>query len=123
MRNALPEDRSQVRNDCRTNLDAIKESYKETRKLFRDTFKEFRESMKILVKEARGHDVSESEKQEAQLTITKRSLKQISKDKEEGVRDEIKELREKISKKISKKDDRVRDEIKKEERDNKKEED
>jgi len=65
MMNAEPSERSQVRQDCRSSLDEIRESYKETRILFHDTFKEFRESVKVLRADSQGKSVSDEELQEA----------------------------------------------------------
>lgn len=63
MMNAEPSERSQVRQDCRLSLDEIRESYKETRVLFHETFKEFREGVKVLRADAQGQSVSDEQLQ------------------------------------------------------------
>jgi hypothetical protein len=65
MMNAEPSERSQVRDDCRKNLDEIRDSYKEIRGTFQDTFKEFRDNFKVLLDDAKGHKVSDSAMQNA----------------------------------------------------------
>ena len=63
--NAEPSERSQVRQDCRANLDTIRESYKDIRVLFHETFKEFRESIKVLRADAHGQPISDEERKAA----------------------------------------------------------
>lgn len=63
--NADPSERSQIRQDCRASLDEIKESYKEIRGTFQDTFNEYRDSIKVLRADAKGQQVSDSERQAA----------------------------------------------------------
>ncbi|HSB83921.1 MAG TPA: hypothetical protein VLD64_05485 [Nitrosarchaeum sp.] len=63
--NANPSDVAQVREDCRKNLDEIRDSYKEVRATFHDTFKEFRDNIKILQEDAKGHKHSDSDIQDA----------------------------------------------------------
>lgn len=62
---ADPSDRPQVRQDCRDGLDEIRQSYKDIRLLFSETFKEFRDSIKVLRDNASGHHVSDSDLQTA----------------------------------------------------------
>ncbi|MGQ0794982.1 MAG: hypothetical protein ACT4N5_02200, partial [Nitrosopumilaceae archaeon] len=62
-----PEEVKQAREDCKTNLDAIKEMYKDMRQQMRELFKEHRQNVKMLIKEAKANlenetdDESESE--------------------------------------------------------------
>jgi len=63
--NANPSDISQVKKDCRKNLDEIRASYKEIRTTFQDTFKEFRDNVKVLQEDAKGHKHSDSDIQDA----------------------------------------------------------
>lgn len=63
--NANPSDVAQVREDCRKNLDEIRDSYKEIRATFHDTFKEFRDNIKILQEDAKGHKHSDLDIQDA----------------------------------------------------------
>ncbi|GFN40574.1 MAG: hypothetical exported protein [Marine Group I thaumarchaeote] len=108
-KNADPSNREQVKLDCRATLDSIKEFYKETRQLFRDTFKEFKAESLILIKEARGHDISESAKQNAIDRINGLSFEKQNMGDEKGMGSEMKmkakELRDKIKKQHDKKSD------------------
>lgn len=65
MMNADPSERSQVRQDCRTSLDEIRNSYREVRGIFHDTFKEFRENIDVLRDDAKGKQVSDEDRQAA----------------------------------------------------------
>ena len=60
MSDALPSERQDVRQDCRDNLDAIRDSYKELRKTYKDTFKEFRENMKVFIQESKELPIDDS---------------------------------------------------------------
>ena len=65
MMNAEPSERSQVRQDCRSSLDEIRESYRDIRGIFQNTFIEFRESIEVLRGDAKGEQVSEDDRQAA----------------------------------------------------------
>ena len=65
MMDAEPSERSQVRQDCRSSLDEIRESYRDIRGIFQDTFLEFRESIKVLRADAQGDQVSDEDRQVA----------------------------------------------------------
>ena len=65
MNNADPSDRAQVRQECRTSLDEIKDSYREIRSIFYETFKEYRDSFQVLRDEAKGKPVFASDRQAA----------------------------------------------------------
>lgn len=65
MANAELSERTQVRQDCRTSLDAIREDYRNIRGIFQDTFKEFRESIEVLRDDAQGEQVSDEDRQAA----------------------------------------------------------
>ena len=62
---AEPSERSQVRQDCRSSLDEIRESYRDIRGIFQDTFKEFREGIEVLRADAKGEQVSDEDRQAA----------------------------------------------------------
>jgi len=87
MSDALPSERQDVRQDCRDNLDAIRDSYKELRKTNHDLFKEFRENMKVFIQESKGLEVDEGERAAALANIE--SLSQ-----NEDKREEIRELQQ-----------------------------
>lgn len=53
LKNASPTNRTQIKDDCKAALKAIKETYKDTRKQLKDQFKDFRETAKSLIKEAK----------------------------------------------------------------------
>ena len=103
-----PSQRDAVRKQCRDNLDDIKESYKEIRVLYTESFKEFRKIMDIAIRESKGITVNDSEKIIA-LSDIESSLK--SGDDVE----KIKELRNSISDTL-KEDKKQLREDKKEER-------
>ena len=65
MMEAEPSERSQVRQDCRSNLDEIRESYRDIRGIFQETFLEFRESIEVLRNDAQGNQVSDEDRQAA----------------------------------------------------------
>jgi len=69
-----PSQRDDIRKKCRDNLDDIKESYKELRKIYNESFKEFGKSMDIAIREAKGLHINNSEKIVA-LSDIKSSLK------------------------------------------------
>ena len=65
MMEAEPSERSQVRQDCRSNLDEIRESYRDIRGIFQETFVEFRESIEVLRDDVQGDQVSDEDRQAA----------------------------------------------------------
>lgn len=65
IRDASPETRKQVSEDCKAKLQAIREKYADDRKKFRELFTEFRDNAKVLIKEAKGMPVPEKEKEQA----------------------------------------------------------
>jgi len=94
--NAEPSERSQIRQDCRTNLDEIRESYKDIRVLFHETFKEFRESVKVLRADAHGQSVSDEELQAA-IDDIRETAKTKHMQMQQGLNGmDVEEFREKI---------------------------
>ena len=65
MMEAEPSDRSQVRQDCRSSLDEIRETYRDIRGIFQETFMEFRDSIEVLRDDAQGEQVSDEDRQTA----------------------------------------------------------
>ena len=65
MMEAEPSERSQVRQDCRSSLDEIRESYRDIRGIFQETFVEFRESIEVLRDDVQGDQVSDEDRQAA----------------------------------------------------------
>jgi hypothetical protein len=63
MMEAEPSERSQVRQDCRSSLDEIRESYRDIRGIFQETFLEFRESIEVLRNDVQGEQVSDEDRQ------------------------------------------------------------
>ena len=70
IQNSSPENRQQKQNDCRTNLNEIKEFYKEVRDQIRELIQENRDTVKTLIKETKqtivggsfaDHDESDTE--------------------------------------------------------------
>jgi len=69
LKNSSPANRTQIQVDCRLTLKAVKETYKDTRKLLQEQFKDFRETAKSLIKEAKVLKV-----------IDKKDVKEFKKD-------------------------------------------
>jgi len=65
MMESEPSERSQVRQDCRSSLDDIREDYRDIRGIFQETFLEFRENIEVLRDDAQGELVSDEDKQAA----------------------------------------------------------
>ena len=82
-----PSQRDTIRKQCRDNLNEIRESYKQTREIYKESFKEFRKSMDVAIRESKGLEVDDSERTAA-ISDIKSTLKSTS--------EEIKELRKSI---------------------------
>ena len=82
-----PSQRDTIRKQCRDNLNEIRESYKQTREIYKESFKEFRKSMDVAIRESKGLEVDDSERIAA-ISDIKSTLKSTS--------EEIKELRKSI---------------------------
>jgi hypothetical protein len=96
MMNAEPSERSQVRQDCRSSLDEIRESYREIRGIFQDTFKEFRESVEVLRSDAKGEAVSDEDRQAA-IDGIRETAKSRHMEMQQGLGEmDVEEFREKM---------------------------
>jgi hypothetical protein len=96
MMNAEPSERSQVRQDCRSSLDEIRESYREIRGIFQDTFKEFRESVEALRSDAKGEAVSDEDRQAA-IDGIRETAKSRHMEMQQGLGEmDVEEFREKM---------------------------
>ena len=96
MMNVEPSERSQVRKDCRSSLDEIRESYRDIRGIFQDTFKEFRESIEVLRDDAKGEQVSDEDRQ-ASIDDIRETAKARHLQKQTGQNGmDIEQLREKM---------------------------
>ena len=111
LNNASPSNITQVKDDCKAALKAIKEAYKDTRKQLKEQFKDFRETAKSLIKDAKRlkqidkEDVKEFKKD---LMIFKKEtmkeekfFKKVVKGEEKKFKKELKELKKEL--KIAKK--------------------
>ena len=94
--NAEASERAQVRQDCRANLDEIRETYKDIRVLFHETFKEFRESIKVLRADALGQPISDEERKAAinDIRDTAKSRHMQMQQNQDGM--DIEEIRNKM---------------------------
>lgn len=54
IKNASPEDRKQIMDDCKASMKAINQKYQDERKQFQELFKQFRENITTLKHEANG---------------------------------------------------------------------
>lgn len=97
IRNASPEERQNIRVQCREDLNDVRESYQELRRTYHEVFREFRDNIRILVQEARGVSVSDSDAAAAIAEINRRAQRDEFRDRMQEIRMEIKkELREEI---------------------------
>jgi len=100
VRNATPENRKQIKTDCKDELKAITEQYKDARKQFKEDFKVFRDAAKTLIKVAKENKIVTK----ADVKELKTELKSFAKDTkkiEKEFKKELKELK-KESKKTKK---------------------
>ncbi len=109
VKNASPEDRKQIKSDCKIILHKIKEKYKELRNQFKADFKEFRETTKVILAEAK-ESKSISKEDEKEIKQVKQISNEIKKDEKKfkkELKKEIKDLKKesKKSKKDNKDDD------------------
>ena len=96
MMEAEPSERSQVRQDCRSSLDAIRDDYRDIREIFQETFLEFRESIEVLRDDAQGEQVSDEDKQAA-IDVIRESAKARHLQIQTGQNGiDVEELREKM---------------------------
>lgn len=100
VKNASPENRKQIKADCKITLHKIKEKYKELRHQFKDDFKEFRETTKAILSEAK----ESKEITKADVKEIKQEIKQVSNEIKKTKKEFKKELKElkKESKKTKK---------------------
>jgi len=106
-KNASPENRTQVQADCKAALKAVKETYKDTRKL-QQQFKDFRETAKSLIKEAKAlkeidkKDVKEFKKDlktfEKETKKEEKIFKKEVKSEEKKIKKELKQLKKETKK-------------------------
>ncbi|MBL7002317.1 MAG: hypothetical protein ISR80_06150, partial [Nitrosopumilus sp.] len=83
-----------VEEQCKLDLKAIRDSYKELRQVYRDTFKEFRDYMKILIIEVKGLEIDESKKAAAFVNMESSSK---NKDKRENIMELLQKMNEETS--------------------------
>jgi len=89
------EDGKEIQEACKEKLKAIREKYKAERKEYRQLFKEHRDSMKILIKEAKGHGVSAEEKEKAMKDINEiKATKEKMKEERQATKEQMKEERQ-----------------------------
>ncbi|MEX0765031.1 MAG: fibronectin type III domain-containing protein [Nitrosopumilaceae archaeon] len=112
LKNASPVNRTQIKDDCKAALKAIRETYKDTRKQLQQQFKDFRETAKSLIKEAKKLKEIDKEDVKAfkadlksfdnQTKMDEKIFKKEVKSEEKKFKKELKELKKESKK--SKKD-------------------
>lgn len=75
IQNATSDQRSQVRDECKTMMKTIHEKYQDDRTQFQQLFKQFREDIVVLRHEAQGEHVSQQEKENALSHINEKAAK------------------------------------------------
>jgi hypothetical protein len=97
VKNANATQIKEIKNYCREALHSIKEKYKEARKQFQQDFKTFRESTKLLLKEAKKADLVEKhDVKEIKREI--KSLENETKQAEKQLKHDIKEFKKEVKK-------------------------
>ena len=97
IRNAAPENRTQIKADCKIDLNAIREQYKDARKQFKEDFKDFRDTAKSLIKIAKENktidkgDVKDFKKD---LKTFEKEVKQVQKEFKGEIKDVKKEIKQ-----------------------------
>jgi hypothetical protein len=98
-RSANGTQKKQIREDCRDQMQSLKEKYKETRKQIQDEFKTFRETTKSLLKEAKKAKLIEKR----DVKEIKREFKEFNKEtkrEEKQFKHDIKDLQKDLKKQL-----------------------
>jgi len=119
LRSATPENRIQIKANCKADLKTIKEQFKDARKQFKEDFKVFRETAKSLIKVAKQNEIisaGEVKELKKELKSFEKATKKAKKEFKEDIKEAKKEIKheEKQFKKELK-------ELKKEEKEHEKE--
>jgi len=65
IKNATPENKTQIRDDCKATLKSIREKYHDERKQFNELFKEYRQGIKFMIMKAGGMHFDTQDKEKA----------------------------------------------------------
>ena len=103
---ANPSEREAIRDQCKSDLNDIGESYRSLRETYRETFLTFKENIKVLIAEAKGLPVGSGE--------IKAAISNIQSVSDDDKQDLLKELRKKIKEEIKEESHNLRDLEKKE---------
>ncbi len=99
LRNAELSERDSVREQCRADLEEIRESYHLLRETYHDAFKTFRESMKIFIQESKGLPVDDTTKDAALENIESLSenpeKREMIRELKQKMREEVREEKQK----------------------------
>ncbi|MCH7648602.1 MAG: hypothetical protein IIA83_08355, partial [Thaumarchaeota archaeon] len=118
MKNAEPSERQSVREECRSNLDAIKESYKSLRETYRETYKAFREDMKVFIQEYKGLPIDDSTRAAAIASIESlpdnAEKRELLRELQQKMNEEVREDKHKLREQMKKEREIAREELKSE---------
>jgi hypothetical protein len=89
VRNAAPEERADIRVQCREDLNEVRESYQQLRRTYHDVFKEFREHVRVLVMGDQG--LSDTDIAAAVDAINMRAQREDLKDRAHELRMQMRE--------------------------------
>lgn len=93
---ATPEDRADIKKQCREELDAVKESYKELRRTYQDVFKEFRTHVRAILQDPDNAATIRTLNSLAQQADLKERIDALRLQMREELKEEIKDLREQM---------------------------
>ena len=93
---ATPETREDIKKQCRADLDALKESYKDLRRAYHDVFKEFRTHVRAILQDPNNDATIRTLNSLAQQADIKDRIDELRIQMREELKDDIKELREQM---------------------------
>ena len=116
IKNASLENRTKVKVECKATLKAINEKYKDARNQFKVAFKDFRDTAKFEIKEAKKENLIGKE----DIKDFKKDLKEFKNETKQNEKEIKKEINE-IKKETKQEEKQLKKELKKEKKKNKKE--
>ena len=96
LENVTPEERSDIKKQCRADLDEVKESYKQLRQTYQDVFKEFKVHVKSILQDPDNVSPIMALNSLTQQEERKDRINELRMQIQEELRTEIKDLREQM---------------------------
>lgn len=118
---ASAEDRDAARQECKTKLNDIRESYKESRMAFRELFKEKREAMIMAMKETRAQFAEMKMSMYEQMNATRAEMVEKMKEQRDEIKEKIKQEREDMASKMKENRENMKEDMKQSRNETKKE--